>query len=182
MHNSRSKGFTVHEGERKPKEDVMLQYIIITRDKKVEKKCTLYPLRGRADFSFRTRKDPGHFKSDSVLLFPGEEPLTTELATEIKEQIIKTHHEMVSENVLEIVLIDSRWKKARGVLGSLPQLRRVSLEGYTTGAVRRDPPPPGGLASIEALFVASLLFEQPDPTLLAHYHFRDRFLKLNELR
>lgn len=160
--------------------DLILQYIIISRDKKIEKKCTLYPLRGRSDFSFRIKKNPGEFTSNTILLFPEGEPLTTELVHEIKEQLTVTNNETDTKE-LDIVLVDSRWKKTKGVLEKLPQLRRISLEGYITGAVRRDPPPPGGLASVEALFLASLLFGKPDYTLLDNYHFRRRFLAINGL-
>ncbi len=167
MHHDPEKGF----------KDLMLHYIIISHKEKEEKKCTLYPLRGRPDFSFRPRKDTGQFTPDSILLFPGGEPLTTELTTEIREQVA----EKDTNGLLEIVLIDSRWKKTKGILLSLPPMRRVSLKGYVTGAVRKDPPPPDGLASVEALFLISLLFGKPDPTLLAGYHFRKRFLEVNGL-
>jgi hypothetical protein len=166
-------------------DDFKLNYIIVSRDEKVEKKCTLYPLRGRSDFSFRTMKNPGNFTLNSILLFPDGEPLTTELVYEIRNQLdvngFKEEHknEQATENELDIVLIDSRWKKLKGVLDSLPPLRRVSLEGYETGAVRKEPPPKGGLASVEAIYLASLLFGKPDPTLLDYYHFRKRFFDIN---
>jgi hypothetical protein len=172
-------------------DDFKLNYIIISRDDKVEKKCTLYPLRGRADFSFRTRKKPGEFRSDSILLFPDGESITEELVAEIREQIDgnefeKDHNKDAKgpspEAILDIVLIDSRWKKVKGVLDSLPPLKRVSLEGYETGAVRREPPPSGGLASVEALYLTSLLFGKPDPTLLEKYHFRQRFFEINGIK
>jgi DTW domain-containing protein YfiP len=154
--------------------DFELRYIIISRDKKVEKKCTLYPLRGRSDFSFRTRKEPGEFSSKAILLFPNGETLTPEHVSEIKNQDPE-------KSKLEIVLIDSRWKKTKGVLDLLPLLRKVSLEGYNTGAIRRDPPPQGGLASVEALYLASQIFGKPDLSLLENYHFRRRFFEINKM-
>lgn len=163
-----------------PKEDLILCYIIISRDEKIEKKCTLYPLRGRPDFSFRTRKNPGEFTSNVILLFPDGEPLTNVLVNEIKEQLKAAPYES-GKIELGIVLVDSRWKKTKGILESLPPLRMVSLKGFITGAKRKDPPPLGGLASVEALYLTSLLFGKTDPTLLSNYHFRERFLKLNEL-
>lgn len=152
-----------------------LNYIIISRDRRVEKKCTMYPLRGRSDLSFRTRRDPGEFSENSILLFPDGEPLTSELVNEIKNQVVESSH-------LEIVLIDCRWKKTKGVLDLLPPIRKVSLKGYTTGAKRRNPPPEGGLASVEALYLASLKFGQPDPTLFENYHFGERFFEINDLQ
>jgi hypothetical protein len=149
-------------------DNVKLNYIIVSRDKKVEKKC-------RSDFSFRTREDPGAFSPNSILLFPYGEPLTSELVMEIRNQVVEN-------SPLEIVLIDSRWKKTKGVLDLLPPLRMVSLKGYTTGAIRRDPPPQGGLASVEALYLASQIFQKPDPTLLTNYHFRERFFEINGLK
>ncbi len=163
------------------KDDIILYYIIISRGEKMEKKCTLFPLRARHDFSFRTKKNPGKFETHSILLFPDGEVLTAKLADEIKKQISAAKDEK-GKIKLDIVLIDSRWKKTKGILESLPPMKRVSLEGYITGAKRKDPPPFGGLASIEALFVASLLLGKPDLTLLSNYHFRDSFLMLNEQR
>lgn len=155
-----------------------LNYIIITRDEKIEKKCTLYPLRGRPDFDFRTLQNPGEFRLDSILLFPDGEPLTAELVNEIKKQISPYSSK---QYWLNIVLIDTRWKKTKGILDLLPRLRKVSLIGYVTGALRKAPPPQGGLASCEALYLASLVFGKPDPTLLDNYHFKDRFFRLNKL-
>jgi hypothetical protein len=156
--------------------DIELRYIIISRDSKVEKKCTLFPLRGRPDFSFWTKDDPLDIPSNSMILFPDGEPFSEDLL----DDIIKD--ELENEGVLNIVLIDSRWKKAKGIADGLPDLRKVSLEGYVTGAQRKDPPPKGGLASVEALYLASIHLGIPDPTLLSKYHFKDRFLRLNGLK
>ena len=159
-------------------EDFTLNYIIITRDDKIEKKCTLHPHRSRPDFDFRTRMNHGEFSTNSILLFPDGETLTKELAKEIIDQFINNSK---IQNLLNIVLIDTRWKKTKWILESLPQLRRVSLVGFVTGALRKDPPPPGGLASVEALYLTSFIFGKPDHSLLENYHFRNRFLKLNAL-
>jgi hypothetical protein len=156
--------------------DIRLNYIIISRDSKVEKKCTLYPLRSRPDFSFRTIKDQIPIPSNSILLFPDGEPFSEDLLYDIKGD------ELHKDPVLNIVLIDSRWKKAKGIADKLQDIRRVSLEGYVTGAQRKDPPPEGGLASVEALYLASLYLGRPDPTLLSNYHFKDRFFGLNGLK
>jgi ribosome biogenesis protein Tsr3 len=162
-------------------EDLILRYIIISRDEKIEKKCTLYPLRGREDFSFRTKKDSERINANSILLFPDGETLTSQLAEEIKNQLSSSHNEE-GKKELDIVLIDSRWKKTKVILESLPQLRRVSLRGYVTGAKRKEPPPPGGLASVEALYLTSLLLGKPDSTLLDKYHFRERFFEINGIK
>jgi hypothetical protein len=154
---------------------INLNYIIISRDKRIEKKCTLYPLRERSDFSFRTRHNVGEFSQNSILLFPDGVPLTSDMVIKIKNHVTE-------KSKLEIVLIDSRWKKTKGVLDLLPPIRKVSLKGYTTGAKRRDPPPKGGLASVEALYLASKYFGKPDHTLLENYHFRERFFEINGLK
>jgi len=156
--------------------DLMLKYIIISRDDRQDKKCTLYPLRERPDFSFRTKKDPGTISQNSILLFPKGELLTTELAGDIIRELAE------NDGSNEIVLVDSRWRKAKGIADSLPPMRKVSLEGYETGAKRRDPPPKCGLASCEALYLASLYLGSPDLSLLSNYHFRQRFFKLNGLK
>lgn len=153
-----------------------LRFIIISRNNKIEKKCTLFPLRGRPDFFFRTQDEKGEITHNSILLFPDGEPFSKELITEIWKS------ELENNSVLNIVLIDSRWKKARGIAESLPDIRWVTLEGYVTGAQRKDPPPEGGLSSVEALFLASLHMGSPDITLLSNFHFKDRFFELNGLK
>ncbi len=159
-----------------PHHDFELRYIIIKRDSKVEKKCTLFPLRGRPDFSFCSKDDPILIPSNSIILFPDGEPLSRELVYDIMTR------ELENDKILNIILIDSRWKKAKGINERLPELRRVSLEGYVTGAQRKDPPPRGGLASVEALYLTSIHFGRPDLSLLSNYHFRDRFIRLNGLK
>jgi hypothetical protein len=156
--------------------NIELRYLIITRDSKVEKKCTLFPLRGRPDFSFNSKDDPLDIPYNSMILFPDGEPFSEDLLDDIITD------ELENEGALNIVLIDSRWKKAKGIADGLPDLRKVSLEGYVTGALRKDPPPEGGLASVEALYLASIHLGRPDPTLLSKYHFKDRFLRLNGLK
>jgi hypothetical protein len=156
--------------------DIELRYLIITRDSNVEKKCTLFPLRGRPDFSFYSKDDPINILSNSIILFPSGEPFSKDIMDDIMS------NELENVAILNIVLIDSRWKKAKGIADNLPDLRKVSLEGYVTGAQRKDPPPRGGLASVEALYLASIHLGRPDPTLLSKYHFKDRFLRLNGLK
>ena len=87
--------------------ELRLNYIIISRDEKIEKKCTLYPLRGRPDFDFRTLQNLGKFGLDSILLFPDGEPLTSELVNEIKNRLEPTSSKQYK---LNIILIDTRVK------------------------------------------------------------------------
>jgi hypothetical protein len=72
----------------------------------------------------------------------------------------------------------------------LPKLRAClrgrftarSLPAYQTAYPRRSetfPDPEQGLASIEALFVATCGLGRPDPDLLLGYRFAQRFLELN---
>ncbi len=153
---------------------IRLRYTVVCYHREPEKKCTLHPLRGRADVEFRSREEPGEFGPGALLLYPDGETLTPELARELPAG--------AGDGRVEIVLIDSRWSRAAKVLAELPPLRRVSLEGFVTGAERKRPPPAGGLASVEALYVASLMFGRPDLTLLDGYHFKERFLEHNGMR
>jgi len=190
------------------REGPRLEYVIICHHPYQEKKCTLHPLRGRPDIKFRTRYETGGFRSGALFLFPGGEVLTEDLAGEIlggarrlvkERDPVEERGRMTGEGgggrgvggeehggdggppAIQVILIDGRWGKVGGLAASLGGLRKISLEGYRTGAVRRRPPPEGGLASVEALFVTSLMFGVPDPSLLEGYHFRDRFLELNGL-
>jgi pre-rRNA-processing protein TSR3 len=82
-----------------------------------------------------------------------------------------------------LLLLDSSWRrlpKLRACLrgGFLPR----SLPAFKTAYPRRSetfPDPEQGLASIEALFVATCALGCPDPGLLLGYRFAQRFLELN---
>ncbi len=83
-----------------------------------------------------------------------------------------------------ILLVDGTWNHARRITRGLPHERR-GLPGFRTvfpRASKSGRDPKGGLASAEALYVASLLLGEPDPSWLGGYIWREEFLARNAER
>lgn len=126
-------------------------------------KCSLEPLRGRADLRF-VEATPGVSVDGTghVLLEVGAPPLGPE------------------DTALPLLLLDGNWKhlpwlRAR-VTGS-PIAR--SLPAVPTAYPRRNAEgrdPAEGLASVEALYLALRLRGNDDRTLLEHFRWKDPFL------
>lgn len=84
-----------------------------------------------------------------------------------------------------LLLIDGTWRLAQVMEKSLPPgLEARSLpSGFKTAYPRRQtecPDPETGLASIEALFLSHLLLQRPIEGLLDQYHWKEKFLCINE--
>jgi pre-rRNA-processing protein TSR3 len=130
-------------------------------------KCTLWPLVKRFGFETRTFPDmSGIAWEDTVLLAPGDEPLTAQ------------------DHGKTVVIVDGTWRLAKRIAARIPAPRR-SLTGFVSAYPRtsklfRDPP--GGLASAEALFVVSLVLGAELPFLLDDYRWKEEFLRLNRRR
>lgn len=138
--------------------------IVIRHPKERKSKCSLEPLRGRADLCFYTAR-PG-LQVDAtgyvVLAADGEEI-------------------SAADSGRPLLLLDSTWKLLPAlqhcVIGS-PELRRLPL-WLETAYPRRSKDgsdPANGLASVEALYAARRLLGRRDDSLLEQYHWRDAFL------
>lgn len=141
-----------------------MDIVIIRHPKERLSKCSLEPLRGRKNITFHKATKHFSFNADQHLLLAVDAPpLTAEDAGK------------------PILLLDSTWRL-------LPQ-----LENCLTGEpIRRSFPvqiptafprvskiaedPSNGLASVEALFLATHFLGQADPSLLDDYHWKDQFL------
>ena len=142
----------------------MTEITVIRHPKERRSKCSLTPLEGRADIEFH-RARPGWTLDVTgfTVLALGAPELSMDDAGR------------------PLLLLDSTWRL-------LPQLEAC----LTGGGVRRTLPsvkgayprtskiaqdPVGGLASVEALFLAKVLLGERDDTLLENYHWRSEFLK-----
>ncbi|MHC5038095.1 MAG: hypothetical protein ACYTHM_12335 [Planctomycetota bacterium] len=82
-----------------------------------------------------------------------------------------------------LVLVDASWRWAERVVRKI-RLPRRRLPPFQTAYPRKSKifrDPPGGLASAEALFVASLVFGVPDETYLDGYRWKETFLASNAM-
>ncbi len=149
-----------------------LHYEILVDKLENPRKCTIQPLKGRADFSFHYfsgNKPIAPFTSECLLHIDGED------LTGIPRGSLHS-----------LALIDCTWKKVPGVLQRLakplPRLVRMP-DGFVTAYARKNKQgldPEGGLATVEALFIAAAFMGYWDPTLLSSYYFKNEFIDLNE--
>jgi pre-rRNA-processing protein TSR3 len=150
----------------------MFEYEIIVDHKEKTKKCTILPLRYREDFHVK-RYQPK---------FP-QEPLSAD---------VLLHHEgtpLDQVNLPEaskIAALDSTWQRLPGILksmkGKLPVLVSIP-SGFVTAYPRKSKDgsdPSGGLATIEAIFIAAAFLGNWDESLFDEYYFGDSFLSLNK--
>ena len=141
--------------------------ILILRDpKESKKKCSLTPLAGRDGVEFKVyhpdrRVDAG----GRILLDPEGEPFTA------------------ADFGKPIFLIDCAWRRVPTLSRTVDgEVIRRRLPDLVTAYPRKSnffEDPVRGLASIEALFAASLLVGCPDLELLRDYRWREEFLEKN---
>lgn len=154
-------------------------YEIIVDSGETANKCTIAPLASRTDFHLFRVKGDGPLG-----------PLSAPVLLHHEGQCLTTLRETVSP-VPALASVDCVWRRLPKLLnriewkdGKQPALAKIP-EGFRTvyprvGANGTDPQ--GGLATIEALFVAAALLGNYDPTLLSQYHFARRFIELNVSR
>lgn len=142
----------------------MTSAAIIRHPKERRSKCSLTPLEGREDLAFyRARSGWSFDVTGYTVLALGAPELSA------------------ADSGRPLVLLDSTWRL-------LPQLEaclvgegeRRSLPVLATAYPRVSKiteDPHGGLASVEALFLAKLLIGERDDTLLEAYYWRDRFME-----
>ncbi len=80
-----------------------------------------------------------------------------------------------------LLLLDSTWRYLPGLAACLrgEPIRRSVPPSVVTAYPRTSrvfDDPAGGLASVEALYVAKRLLGDDDPSLLVGYHWREQFL------
>lgn len=143
-----------------------LEIVVLRDPRESVKKCSLTPLRGHERVRF-VRYDPerrldaeGH-----VLLSPDGEELSA------------------ADAGRPLLLVDCSWRRVPSLLATvdgsllprrLPQLATAYPRRSTTFEDPRT-----GLASVEALYAASVILGEPEPSLLDGYRWRDEFLARN---
>lgn len=149
----------------------MLDYEIVVDKNESPNKCTILPLAYRTDF---------------LILRPGRgeiiAPLTGDLLLHPDGELF---NEMSDAGITRLSVIDSNWKWLPHLLGRverpLPKLARIP-PGFETAYPRKSKiysDPDGGLATIEAIFIAAAFLGHWDETLFDKYHFGPAFLEMN---
>lgn len=140
--------------------------IVVVHPKERRSKCTLEPLRGRPDLEFVTFSPQTPARFDGYIrLAPAGPPLSP------------------ADRDRGLLLLDGTWRLVELMERHFSAVPARSLPALHTAYPRvsklyRDPP--GGLASVEALYAAYRILGRPTRGLLEAYHWADRFLQLND--
>lgn len=139
--------------------------ILIIHPKENRAKCSLEPLRGRPDLHFvEFTPSLSTELSGYVRLSPVGPPLTA------------------ADAHCGLLLVDGSWRHAARVHRHFASVPPRSLAGVRTAYPRVSKlfeDPPGGLASVEALYVAYRILGRATDGLLDAYYWREQFLEQN---
>lgn len=148
----------------------MIPSIILRHPKERLSKCSLEPLRGKDGYVFYKAKAGLEVDvSGKVVLAVGAPALTE------------------ADRGRELVLLDSTWRLLPDLekcLTGEPVYRSIP-GGFETAYPRVSKigeNPDGGLASIEALYLAIRLMGEDRPEMLDEYYWKDEFLGRNAAR
>lgn len=139
--------------------------VLIIHPKEKRVKCSLEPLRGRPDLCFVD------FSPECSIEIPGYVRLSVD-GPPLAEADAKSG----------ILLIDGSWRHAARMHEHFAAVPPRSLDGFRTAYPRMSKlfhDPAGGLASIEALYIAYRILGRPTDGLLDAYFWRAQFLRLN---
>lgn len=144
---------------------------IIRHPKEKLSKCSLQPLVGRPELTFLKATPEFTFDATGFLLLTVDAPKLSN-----------------TDQGHPLLLLDSTWRllpKLESKLTGTPILRSLP-NGIKTAYPRVSKvfeDPLGGLASVEALYLAKLILGEEDKTLLADYEWRNDFLRnLNQTK
>jgi pre-rRNA-processing protein TSR3 len=142
---------------------------IIVRDRRENpKKCSILPLRGRADLIWLAYPTDPRPDLTGYIRLAAEGPLLS-----------------LADAASGLLLLDGSWRRAEAMSRAFEDVPPRSLSGYQSAYPRvskKGTDPTNGLASVEALFLAYHILGRPTAGLLDHYHWADEFLRLNGLR
>lgn len=136
---------------------------IIRHPKERRSKCSLTPLEGRGDLEFFRARSGWRFEASGYTVLGLNAPVLSEADAERPLLMLDSTWRLLPQ--LESCLV------GEGVRRSLPS---VPTAYPRVSKVTEDPL--GGLASVEALFLARLLIGQRDDSLLEGYYWREDFL------
>jgi pre-rRNA-processing protein TSR3 len=141
--------------------------VIVRHPRENPRKCSILPLRGRADLIFLTYPVKAPPCLDRYVRLAADGP---ELSAADAER--------------GVLLLDGSWRWAGSMSKTFLEVPPRSLHGWQTAYPRvskQGTDPDNGLASVEALFVAYHILDRPIKGLLDHYRWAEEFLRLNGL-
>lgn len=153
----------------------MRPIVIIQHPREKKSKCTLEPLRLRPGYTFYNAHPGFTYDASGHLLLSVNAPELT------PDDGILTDLHATKQQKRPLLLLDSTWRllpQLEGCLTGQPRVRSIgsSVQTAYPRVSKIGADPSGGLASIEALFVALTLLGERDDTVLSDYHWREPFL------
>jgi pre-rRNA-processing protein TSR3 len=148
----------------------MLTYpltIIVRHPRENPKKCSVLPLKGRADVQFLPHPTIEMPSLEGYIRLAADGP---ELSN--------------ADRGFGILLLDGSWRSAAKMTAEFEAVPPRSLHGWRTAYPRVSKlgtDPDNGLASVEALYIALHILGRSTEGLLDHYHWARQFLELNGL-
>jgi len=142
----------------------MIPITVIRHPKERRSKCSLTPLEGREDVQFFRARPGFSFDVTGFTVLGLDAPELSEV-----------------DAGRPLLLLDSTWRLlpqieaclvGEGVRRTLPS---VATAYPRISKIAEDPM--GGLASVEALYLAKLMLGERDDALLKSYHWRDEFIE-----
>jgi pre-rRNA-processing protein TSR3 len=141
--------------------------VIVRHPKENPRKCSVLPLRGRADLVFLTYPVRRRPDLTGYVRLAAEGP---ELSA--------------ADATAGVLLLDGSWRWAAAMTRDFADVPPRSLHGWQTAYPRVSKlgtDPGNGLASVEALYVAYHILGRPTAGLLDHYHWAADFVGMNGL-
>ena len=171
----------------------MIPTLILRHPKEKLSKCSLEPLRGRDELAFLKARETLRIDATGFILLAVNAPVLSindKRVSKDENEYLKfklDQYELGFSGQRPLLLLDSTWRllyQLEACIEGEP-LRR-SLPGNILTAYPRiskiAKDPLGGLASVEALYLARKILGDDDPTLLNNYHWRDTFINQSALQ
>lgn len=165
----------------------MLPTLILRHPKERLSKCSLEPLKGRNELAFVKAREGVNIDATGFILLAVDAPVLKPEDARVSEDEVVSLQKRLDKLELKfngrrpLLLLDSTWRllyQLEACLYGTP-IRRSLPKGIETAYPRISKiaeDPQGGLASVEALYLARKLLGDDEPDLLKHYHWRDAFL------
>jgi pre-rRNA-processing protein TSR3 len=141
--------------------------VIVRHSHENPRKCSVLPLRGRADLVFLNYPVRDRPPLDAYVRLAAEGPPLT-----------------AADAGKGLLLLDGSWRWAAAMTRDFADVPPRSLSGWKTAyprASKQGTDPDNGLASVEALFLAYHILGRPTAGLLDHYRWAAAFLRENHL-
>lgn len=141
--------------------------IIVRHPRENPRKCSVLPLRGRADLVFLSFPVTQRPPLEGYIRLAAEGP---ELSP--------------ADSTCGLLILDGSWRWASAMTKEFLDVPPRALHGFRTAYPRVSKlgtDPNNGLATVEALFIAYRNLGRSTEGLLDHYRWAEEFLRLNEI-